>query len=130
MDVQGPILQMIINAFAFSFFGALVGAPIMKFYERKIPIWRHALICFWAFLRGMIIITFLYFVWILILRQSYKDFPSISQAAVMLGIGYLISSDLKSYGVIRNFPGIGARVIFGFVICFWAISSLWLSFSQ
>lgn len=130
MDVQEAMLRLIIFVFGFSFFGALVGAPIMKFYERKIPIWRHALICLWAFLRGMVILTFLMFIWIIVLRQSYKEFPSISQAAVFLGIGYLISSDLRNYGVIRKFPGIGARVILGFFICFWAITSLWVSFSQ
>jgi hypothetical protein len=91
----------------------LVGAPIMKLTERGIPFWRHALICFWAFVRGVALYDVAIDVWVRLLRQPLPSWADgLALIVTLCGIGWLISADLKKQGVNRRFPGVGARVIF------------------
>jgi hypothetical protein len=95
----------------------LVGAPIMKLTERAIPLWRHALICFWAFARGIALLFVVTDVWATWLRLPYPSWAgSLVGIAMLCAIGWLISADLKKQGVHRRFPGVGARVILALVL--------------
>ena len=95
----------------------LVGTPIMKLTERGIPLWRHALICFWAFARVFVVYDLATDVWVKLLRQPVPSWAgSLADIVTLCCIGWLISFDLKKQGVNRRFPGVGARVILGLAL--------------
>jgi len=123
-------IHWLLAIFIYSILGSIISAPIAKFYARSISIYRHWLIAFWAFIRGISALALIWVFGTMVVQQPNDVLSWIVFLAALCGIGWLISLDLKRRGVGRGFPGIGARAITGVVLCLCVIAAAHLLVSM
>ena len=89
------VLQLVIGALVLSAIGTVIVTPILKMTVRDLGWGQIAKLCFWAFARGMMAITALYFTNIVILRKPAHETPALAILAILVLVGWLIKTDLK-----------------------------------
>lgn len=105
-------------------FFALLATPIMKLSARSTRLRRTLMIAFRAFLPAVLGISLSYAVYVDILGKRPGETPAYLLLAWLVLAGWLISRGMKQEGVVRRFPGIGTRVIFGLFALSWAFVGL------
>ena len=89
----------------------LIGALVMKYFVRQVPILNHAGILFWAAFRVQII----FFVLILLASASgisIRPLSGIVSVLALCATGWLVTQHLSTnYGVPTKFPAVGAKVM-------------------
>ena len=89
----------------------LIGAFVMKYFVRQVPIRNHAAILFWAALRVQIAA----FALILlggIFGISIRPLSGVFSVLALCATGWLVTRHLaRTYGVPTKFPAVGAKVM-------------------
>jgi len=89
----------------------LIGAFVMKYFVRQVPILNHAAILFWATFRVQIAVFALILLGS-IFGISLRPLSGLSSALALCGTGWLVTQHLsRNYGVPTKFPAVGAKVM-------------------
>jgi hypothetical protein len=94
----------------------LIGALIMKYFARQVPIRIHAAILFWAALRVQLVAGVLVLL-ARVLGIPMAAFSGLFGVLALCATGWLVTRQLsRDYGVPTKFPAIGTRVMTMMVI--------------
>jgi hypothetical protein len=89
----------------------LVGALVMKYFVRNVPIVNLAAILFWAAIRVQIVILALILL-ASMLGISLRPLLALSNVLPLCAVGWLVTQHLsRNYGVPTKFPAVGAKVM-------------------
>jgi hypothetical protein len=94
----------------------LVGALVMKYFVRQVPIVNLAAILFWAAIRVQIVVLALILL-VSMIGISLRPFVALSNVLALCAVGWLVTQHLsRNYGVPTKFPAVGAKVMTTMVI--------------
>jgi hypothetical protein len=94
----------------------LVGAFVMKYFVRQVPILNHAAILFWAAFRVQIVVLAL-IVLGSIFGISVAALSGLFSVLALCTVGWLVTQHLsRSYRVPTKLPAVGAKVMTTMVI--------------
>ncbi len=89
----------------------LIGAFVMKYFVRQVPIRNHAAILFWAALRVQIVVFALILLGS-IFGISIRPLSGLLSVLALCATGWLVTQHLsRNYGVPTKFPAVGAKVM-------------------
>ena len=89
----------------------LIGAFVMKYFVRQVPILNHAAILFWATFRVQIAVFALILLGS-IFGISIRPLLGLLSVLVLCATGWLVTKNLsRNYGVPTKFPTVGAKVM-------------------
>jgi len=87
-----------------------ITVPVMKLNARNLPSLLLCKISFWAALRVLLILWFQLYIYTLLGGPFGYPVAGYLTAGFLVGQGWIITRDLKSYGVEVPPPGVGVRV--------------------
>ncbi len=94
----------------------LIGAFVMKYFVRQVPIRNHAAILFWAALRVQIVVFALILLGS-IFGISIRPLSGLLSVLALCATGWLVTQHLsRNYGVPTKFPAVGAKVMTTMVV--------------
>ena len=89
----------------------LIGAFVMKYFVRQVPVRNHAAILFWAALRVQIVVFALILLGS-IFGISIRPLSGLLSVLALCATGWLVTQHLsRNYGVPTKFPAVGAKVM-------------------
>ena len=114
------ISQVLFNIAIFTLILTFFGMLALKFFVRSVPLLSHAFVFSWAVFRVLVAVSALWLGVVLAGIQIPPAFSGLFTLAALCIVGWLINHDLeKRYGVSRNFPSAGFKVILTLLVLSW-----------